>query len=140
MEYRPVPSVTAARAFSIRTGLAASTITPGNTAPDASFTRPASDACAKAANGTLTTSASARRTDFIPRMRTPPWPARRYPDRVRSLTEGPVSNTSFNAELYGLGIEGTGDESGRAERLTSRHLRSASYSDRSGAHSRSRHF
>src|SRR5438094_506218 len=30
------------------TGLAASTVTPGMTAPDASFATPASDACAKA--------------------------------------------------------------------------------------------
>ena len=36
----PVPSVTALRTFSISTSLAASTVTPGNTAPDASRTTP----------------------------------------------------------------------------------------------------
>src|SRR6185295_11636817 len=41
MRYWPAPSVTALRTFSIRAGLAASTVTPGRTAPDASFTTPA---------------------------------------------------------------------------------------------------
>src|SRR5206468_12361034 len=36
----PVPSVTAVRVFSIKTGLLASIVTPGNTAPDESFTTP----------------------------------------------------------------------------------------------------
>src|SRR5437588_11392375 len=39
--YRPSPSLTTVRAFSIRAGLAASTVTPGKTAPDASLTTPA---------------------------------------------------------------------------------------------------
>ena len=51
MRYWPAPSVTAVRAFSIRTGLVASTVTPGRTAPDASFTTPAMDACAYADSG-----------------------------------------------------------------------------------------
>jgi len=34
----PVPSVTAVRVFSMSTGLEASTVTPGSTAPEASFT------------------------------------------------------------------------------------------------------
>src|SRR5213593_2613383 len=51
MRYCPVPSVTAVRVFSMRTGLAASTVTPGITAPDASRTVPATDACAKAGAG-----------------------------------------------------------------------------------------
>ena len=42
--YWPAPSVTAERTFSISTGLAASTVTPGSTAPEASFTVPAIDA------------------------------------------------------------------------------------------------
>ena len=45
-------SVTTERTFSIRTGLAASTVTPGSTAPDASFTTPAMDACAYTTEGT----------------------------------------------------------------------------------------
>src|SRR3989442_793695 len=38
MLYRPSPSLTTLRTFSIRAGLAASTVTPGSTAPDVSFT------------------------------------------------------------------------------------------------------
>ena len=41
MRYCPDPSVATARTFSISTGLAASTVTPGRTAPDASLTTPA---------------------------------------------------------------------------------------------------
>ena len=51
--YRPSSSVTTARTFSMRTGLAASTVTPGNTAPDVSLTTPAKvplpTSCAEAA-------------------------------------------------------------------------------------------
>jgi hypothetical protein len=36
----PVPSVTALRTLSIKASLAASTVTPGSTAPDASRTTP----------------------------------------------------------------------------------------------------
>src|SRR5436190_297772 len=41
MLYRPSPSETTVRTFSIRAGLAASTVTPGSTAPVVSFTTPA---------------------------------------------------------------------------------------------------
>src|SRR5258708_1455321 len=41
MLYRPSPSVTTVRTFSIRAGLAASTVTPGRPAPDASLMMPA---------------------------------------------------------------------------------------------------
>src|SRR5580704_6728592 len=51
MRYWPVPSVTAARVFSIRAGLDASTVTPGSTAPELSFTIPAIDAWAYDALG-----------------------------------------------------------------------------------------
>ena len=44
MRYWPVPSVTAERVFSMRTGLAASTVTPGSTAPEASLITPLIDA------------------------------------------------------------------------------------------------
>ena len=43
MRYWPVPSVTAVRAFSIRTGLDTSTETPGRTAPELSLTTPVMD-------------------------------------------------------------------------------------------------
>src|SRR6185295_9812272 len=39
------------RTFSIRTGLAASTVTPGNTPPEASLTTPVIAACANTADG-----------------------------------------------------------------------------------------
>src|SRR5436190_16939404 len=54
MRYWPFPSVTAERTFSMRTGLAASTVTPGSTAPDVSFTTPVMDAWAYAAAGMIT--------------------------------------------------------------------------------------
>src|SRR5262249_11338567 len=55
MTYRPVPSVVALLDFSISTGLAASTTTPGSTAPDGSRATPVSEApaCAKAVHGTI---------------------------------------------------------------------------------------
>ena len=46
MRYWPEPSVTAVRTFSMSAGLAASTVTPGSTAPDVSFTTPVIDAWA----------------------------------------------------------------------------------------------
>ena len=49
--YRPVASVTAVRVFSINTGLDASTVTPGKTAPDASRTVPARDCASESVNG-----------------------------------------------------------------------------------------
>src|SRR5688572_7352400 len=51
MRYWPVPSVTAVRTFSISAGLAASTVTPGSSASDVSFTVPAMAACAQTTAG-----------------------------------------------------------------------------------------
>src|SRR5262245_29239650 len=62
--YCPESSVTTARTFSISAGLDASTVTPGNTAPEASFTTPASEACAHAAVGQRTTNAANRAADL----------------------------------------------------------------------------
>src|SRR6185503_2307872 len=45
--YWPLPSVTTDRVFSISTSLPASTVTPGNTAPDVSLTTPTIALCAK---------------------------------------------------------------------------------------------
>src|SRR4249919_3270172 len=58
MLYRPSPSVTAVRAFSISTGLAASTVTPGRTAPEVSFTTPVMDDWENAGTGTRATHVS----------------------------------------------------------------------------------
>ena len=43
IRYCPIPSVTTVRTFSMSAGLAASTVTPGRTAPDASLTTPVMD-------------------------------------------------------------------------------------------------
>src|SRR5438132_14310140 len=51
IRYWPVASLTTERTFSISAGLAASTVTPGNTPPDASLTTPVIAACAYAADG-----------------------------------------------------------------------------------------
>src|SRR5687767_1029818 len=58
MRYWPPPSLTAVRTFSINAGLDASTVTPGSTAPDVSFTTPVID-CAAAGDGTIATRATA---------------------------------------------------------------------------------
>ena len=55
MRYWPVASLTTDRTFSIRTGLAASTVAPGNTAPDASLTTPVMAPCADAEDGSRRT-------------------------------------------------------------------------------------
>src|SRR6476620_6368171 len=55
IRYCPDESVTAVRTFSIRTGLDASTTTPGSTAPDASLTTPVMVACAWAEAGRTST-------------------------------------------------------------------------------------
>src|SRR4029450_4838292 len=51
IRYCPEPSVTAVRDLSISAGLEASTVTPGNTAPDASRTVPVREACANTVAG-----------------------------------------------------------------------------------------
>src|SRR5688572_10095759 len=51
IRYWPDPSVTEDRTFSIRTSLAASTVTPGSTAPDESVTTPVIVDCAAACAG-----------------------------------------------------------------------------------------
>ena len=77
MRYCPVPSVTAVRTFSISAGLVASTVTPGSTAPDASFTAPAMTACANARPG-LSTNKATSATDFmVTRISTSPLDSRR---------------------------------------------------------------
>src|SRR5436190_21772869 len=55
---RPSLSVSTVRTRSIRTGLAASTETPGRTGPVASFTTPAMALCAEATLGSITTTAA----------------------------------------------------------------------------------
>src|SRR5712691_3152952 len=62
MRYWPLPSVDAERTFSMRTGLAASTVTPGSTAPEVSFTVPVIDPWAYADAGII---ASHTRTNRV---------------------------------------------------------------------------
>ncbi len=59
MRYWPVPSVTAVRTFSMSSGLDASTVTPGRTAPDASLTTPVIEAWANRAVGMASRQANA---------------------------------------------------------------------------------
>src|SRR5438477_4442822 len=61
MRYCPVSSVTTERTFSIRTGLDASTVTPGKTAPEASLTTPVIAACAWAVDGKSNETITTRR-------------------------------------------------------------------------------
>src|SRR5688572_22822025 len=70
----PAPSVTTVRTFSMRAGLAASTVTPGSTPPDVSRTTPAIDAWAYAAAGAASTQSRRAAGTKVPRdlgMRTP---------------------------------------------------------------------
>src|SRR2546423_13749199 len=62
IRYWPVPSLTTVRVFSMRTGLAASTLTPGRTAADASRITPAIVAWANTTLGSSTIPASAATT------------------------------------------------------------------------------
>src|SRR5262245_818785 len=72
MRYCPFASDTAERTFSMSAGLAASTVTPGSTAPDVSRTTPAIDACANTVDGrtrNATSTVAARNTIFISGLR-----------------------------------------------------------------------
>src|SRR5262245_29695672 len=72
--YWPWPSVVADRVFSISASLATSTVTPGITAPDVSFTTPAMALCARAAAGHKARHPSAKATTAIlVRVIEPPW-------------------------------------------------------------------
>src|SRR5258705_2206950 len=72
MRYWPPPSVTTDRAFSMSAGLEASTVTPGSTAREASFTTPVMEACANAADGIRRASSTATRQRAWNRPMTPP--------------------------------------------------------------------
>ena len=86
MRYWPLPSVTTDRVFSISASLAASTVTPGSTAPDVSFTTPTIALCACAAVGHrhTTNAAIAAASICLPR----PISA---PSQIRTGTDGPAS-------------------------------------------------
>ena len=71
MRYWPVPSVTADRTFSISAWLEASTVTPGRTPPDESFTVPVIDPCADAPTGMPTPTRSTTTSIESLRMLTP---------------------------------------------------------------------
>src|SRR5713101_4970670 len=76
IRYCPVASLMTDRTFSIRAGLAASTVTPGSTPPDASLTTPVIAACAEAVDG------RSRRTS---KPNKPDKPRRTPGDRCRDL-------------------------------------------------------
>src|SRR5262245_48630090 len=60
IEYRPSPLVTTVRDFSMSSGLDASTVTPGSTAPEASRTAPAIVLCARTVAGARAIDTAAR--------------------------------------------------------------------------------
>src|SRR5262245_42865008 len=64
----PEPSVVAVLTFSIRAGLAASTVTPGSTAPEASLTTPVMEACAHATDGNRTKAMNVKTQNELRRM------------------------------------------------------------------------
>ena len=67
MRYWPLPSVVAVRAFSMSAGLDASTVTPGNTAPEVSRTVPVIDAWANTTEGVTRNNATT--TQAVPGVR-----------------------------------------------------------------------
>src|SRR5262249_41721581 len=102
MRYWPVPSVTVERVFSISAGLAASTVTPGRTAPDGSRTVPVNDACARAEVGSNRTPKIARhflavRMGFFPPNRLDQLTGRgeEYRDFVRETRKIIACGTTF---------------------------------------------
>src|SRR4030095_3686024 len=93
IEYRPSPSVTAVRVFSISTSLAASTVTPGKTAPEVSLTMPAIVLCADAVDGrsaSRATTPRARTANFILIGLSLHQMSRRRTPGCADLTRGPV--------------------------------------------------
>ena len=78
MRYRPALSVIEERDFSMRTSLAASTVTPGRTAPDGSLTVPVIEPCANTVEGTKRTAVSRRIRLTSPPIVDPPWPLRSH--------------------------------------------------------------
>src|SRR5215813_6409186 len=88
--YAPEPSETATLLFSMRASLAASTVTPGSTAPDESFTTPAIALWAWATDGSAsrhTSAARPKQTFLIIRssLTVDPRKRRELPAEVREL-------------------------------------------------------
>src|SRR4029453_3407374 len=73
MRYWPLPSVTPVRVFSINAGLEASTVAPGRTAPELSFTTPVivPRACPELGAGRMTNPNTTRTDVAIARIRSP---------------------------------------------------------------------
>ena len=65
MRYWPALSVTTVRTFSVSAGLAASTVTPGSTPPDASLTVPVRVPCANAKRRQRTSDCGEQRNDVL---------------------------------------------------------------------------
>src|SRR4051812_25866613 len=102
IRYWPALSVTAERVFSIRAGLAASTVTPGSTAPDVSLTTPASDACANSTRGMSRPIANRSAT----REHTRTWDLRQAWSVIASRLGYPLQVCSVNAR-YVVREDGT---------------------------------
>jgi hypothetical protein len=84
MRYTPSPSLTTAFDFSIKASLDASTVTPGRTAPEASFTVPVMALCACAVAGhnanhpRATSAATVTRRVMLPPLKVSPTPNKRH--------------------------------------------------------------
>src|SRR6187402_2643558 len=104
IEYVPEPLVTVERVFSISTGLDTSTVTPGNTPPDASLTVPEiALVCAEANTGVRTkTSKAIQRT--VERITTaPPFPRRRRGNQTLAAGAATPRQPSLTAPTAHVG-------------------------------------
>src|SRR5688500_6777551 len=96
-------------------GLAASTVTPGRTAPELSRTTPAIEACANAADGAATSTAITRHHVLTLCITTP---VGRLKERVRIVEPAEVESAQKNINSCAVpgrtpGRAGSGDAAGR---------------------------
>src|SRR5262245_46620245 len=88
--------------FSIRTSLAASTVTPGSTGPEASLTTPLMALCASASPADSTQHTPTSSTDLD----RPP----RFPDDIAPPPENSISRAMKATTLFGSGGRGCGQQ------------------------------
>src|SRR6185503_1723227 len=99
MVYCPDPSVAATRTFSMSAGLAASTVTPGSTAPDASLTTPAIDAWANAATGRTNNQVHVSRVLIRPRTYSS------FPIRKDDLSRDPAPRRPIGRQSSAVAVQ-----------------------------------
>src|SRR4029453_1591449 len=105
MRYWPLPSVTTVRVFSINAGLEASTVAPGSTAPELSFTTPVivPSACPELGAGSMTKPKTTMIAVAIARIRSPfvlcGNDMRRRPPRIVGAADRPRSPRPWPSRL-----------------------------------------